>query len=72
MGKTYIMRKFLEENSKSFVEFNHYDDNLAKEAFVKELRTLLCVGSFFVVHMTNNVKTAYYVIVDKPKWLKVC
>lgn len=72
MGKTYIIRKFLEENSKSFVEFNHYDDNLAKEAFVKELRTLLCVGSFFVVHMTNNVKTAYYVIIDKPKWLKLC
>ena len=35
IGKTYIIRKFLEENSKSFVEFNLYDDNLAKEAFEK-------------------------------------
>lgn len=32
IGKTYIIRKFLEENSNSFVEFNLYD-NLVKEAF---------------------------------------
>ena len=35
IGKTYIIRKFLEENAKSFVEFNFYDDNLTKEAFEK-------------------------------------
>ena len=33
IGKTYIIRKFLEENSKSFIEFNLYDNNLVKEAF---------------------------------------
>ena len=35
IGKTYIIRKFLEENSKSFIEFNLYDNNLVKEAFEK-------------------------------------
>ena len=30
IGKTYIIRKFLEENSKSFIEFNLYDNNLAQ------------------------------------------
>ena len=35
IGKTYIIRKFLEDNSKSFIEFNLYENNLAKEAFEK-------------------------------------
>ena len=35
IGKTFIIRKFLEENSKSFIEFNLYDNNLVKEAFEK-------------------------------------
>lgn len=33
IGKTYLIRQFLKENSNSFVEFNLYDDSLAKEAF---------------------------------------
>lgn len=33
IGKTYIIRKFLENNLKSFIEFNLYENNLVKEAF---------------------------------------
>lgn len=33
IGKTYIIRKFLEENTKSFVEFNLFENDLAKHAF---------------------------------------
>lgn len=33
IGKTYIIRNFLKNNAESFVEFNLYENNLAKEAF---------------------------------------
>ena len=33
IGKTFLIRKFLEENVESFIEFNLYENNLAKEAF---------------------------------------
>ncbi len=33
VGKTFTIRKFLKDNSKSFVEFNFYENDLAREAF---------------------------------------
>lgn len=33
VGKTYIIRQFLKEKFKSYVEFNLFNDNLAKETF---------------------------------------
>ena len=33
IGKTYIIREFLKSNSKSYVEFNLFENELAKEAF---------------------------------------
>ena len=31
--KTYLIRQFLEENVELFIEFNLYENDLAKEAF---------------------------------------
>lgn len=33
IGKTYLIREFLKENVKSFIEFNLFESNLVKEAF---------------------------------------
>ena len=33
IGKTYIIREFLKQNSKNYVEFNLFENDLAKEAF---------------------------------------
>ena len=42
IGKTYLIREFLKENAESYIEFNLYENDLAKQAFetisnVKEL-----------------------------------
>lgn len=33
IGKTYLIRQFLKDNAKSYVEFNLYENDLAKQAF---------------------------------------
>ncbi len=33
IGKTYLIREFLKENVESYIEFNLYENNLAKNAF---------------------------------------
>ena len=33
IGKTHLIRRFLKENSESYIELNLYENNLAKEAF---------------------------------------
>ena len=33
IGKTYLIREFLKENAKSYIEFNLYENDLAKQAF---------------------------------------
>ncbi len=33
IGKTYLIRKFLKENAESYIEFNLYENDLAKQAF---------------------------------------
>ncbi len=35
VGKTYIIREFLKNESKNFIEFNLFENDLAKEAFEK-------------------------------------
>ena len=54
IGKTYIIRKFLEENSKSFVEFNLYDDNLRPfYEFVNRLCAIYLILSIFLLNTSN-------------------
>lgn len=33
IGKTYLIREFLKENAESYIEFNLYENDLAKKAF---------------------------------------
>lgn len=33
IGKTYLIREFLKENSETYIEFNLFENNLAKQAF---------------------------------------
>lgn len=33
IGKTYLIREFLKENAESYIEFNLYENDLAKQAF---------------------------------------
>lgn len=33
IGKTYLIREFLKENARSYIEFNLYENGLAKQAF---------------------------------------
>ena len=33
IGKTYLIREFLKENAESYIEFNLYENDLAKQTF---------------------------------------
>ena len=52
IGKTYIIREFLKENAKSYVEFNLFENNLAKEAF-ETCKT----ADEFIIKLSSLTKT---------------
>lgn len=79
IGKTYLIREFLKENSESYIEFNLYENDLAKQAFetinnAKEL--LIKISALATIPLIKN-KTIIFIdevqavsdVVTKVKFL---
>lgn len=65
VGKTYAIRKYLKTNNKSFVEFNLFENDLAKEAFETSKTAAELLLKISALSKTTLIKGETIIFIDE-------
>lgn len=70
VGKTFTIRKFLKDNSRSFVEFNLYENDLAREAFASSKSAAELLLKISALAKTNLIENETIIFIDEVQTVK--
>lgn len=70
VGKTYIIREFLKKQTKQYVEFNLYENDLAKEAFEKSKTAKEFLLKISSLTKTSLIKNETIIFIDEVQFAK--
>ena len=70
VGKTYIIREFLKKQSKQYVEFNLYENDLVKEAFEKSKTAEEFILKISSLTKKTLIKNETIIFIDEVQFAK--
>ena len=70
VGKTYLIREFLKANAKSFVEFNLFENDIAKEAFENSKTADELLLKISIISKVPLIKNETIIFIDEVQFAK--